>query len=134
MAKVAGKNTYFSLNAQVISTYLDKVSGLPDISDLEEVTSFGDAGLKYAPIGLDKAEITIEGWWDQTLHGYLNTVRSSATAVALIYGPQGSTTGQVRMTANCWMKDYKIASDVKANNRTTVVLVLDGALTIGVFP
>ena len=133
MAKVAGKAGHFSLNAQTISTYLDKVSGLPDISDLQEVTAFGDTGTKWAPIGLDKAEISIEGWWDQTLHGYLNTVRSLATACAFIYGPQGSTVGQVKVNGNCWMKDYKINSEVKSNIRFTVTLVLDGALAITTF-
>lgn len=143
MSAVHGKTTVFKIDGTAggalvdVSSYTDTVTGLPGGRPLEDVTAFGDTGERQTP-GMPGTEFTTAGHWDSaTTAGAIKPVLQShrlATQTASFeYGPEGSGTGAVKYSGECWLKDFKVEAKVKGRVDWTATWVVDNGVTTGTF-
>lgn len=136
MAFVHGKETHFTLDdsggtPRDISTYLTSVS-FPRSQELADTTTFG-ASAKTFIAGFGDATITIEGNWDPTVDGYLAGVVGVAGTLSFVYGPEGSTGGDVKYTGECVLTSYETSSGINDVTTFSAELQVSGAVTRGTF-
>lgn len=136
-----GKNSVFSVDdsggtLRTISQYVDSVSGLPGARNLSEVTAFGDDGVKNIP-GLQNVTFSISGHFDSTAttgpNAVLNSLRTTSTTASFEYGPEGSTTGKVKFSGECWMTNYAVDSSVAEKVSFSAEFQVDGTVTSGTY-
>lgn len=142
MAFVHGKNASFKVDdsggtLRTLSTFIDNVSGLPGARDLSEVTAFGDGGTKNIP-GLQNVSFSISGHFEPTAttgpHAVLNSLRISTATASFEYAPQGSTTGNVLMSGECWLSSYEVEAGVSDKVSFSAEFQVDGVVTVGLVP
>lgn len=98
-----------------LSTYIKSTDGLPGSAALEDVTTLGAAGQAriYAK-ALNDAKFTLNLMWDPTAtsgpDAVLGPLLTDATARGYQFGPQGTTTGNIRYTGNAFLEEYKITA------------------------
>ena len=143
MAFGDSKNVYFDITdtggtVRNRSPYLTSVDGLPGTRELLDVTALGDSGRKFIP-GLENSVVNLEGLYDDDTtgvgsHDVLQGLFKSASAVAIRYGPDGSTTaGKYRVTASVWVRDYNVMGRVGAVKSFRAALQVNGVVTLDVF-
>lgn len=142
MAFVHGKNSTFSVDdsggtARNLTAYIDEISGLPGGRDLATVTAMGDSGQRYIP-GLQNGEFSISGHYDPTVttgpQAVLSALTLTASATSTFeYGPEGSTTGKVKLSGECWCEKYEINSSATDKVSFSASFKVDGAVTVGTF-
>lgn len=142
MAFVHGKNSKFLVDdsggtLRNLSTYLDNVSGLPGGRELADVTVMGDGGHKFIP-GLQNGEFSISGHYDPTTttgpQAVLAGIALSSTATSSFeYGPEGNSTGNVKLSGECWCEKYEITSSATEKVSFTASFKIDGTVTVGTF-
>ena len=111
---VHGKSTDFSLDDTAgtprnISNTLTSVD-FPETIETAETTAFGSTSKSYI-VGLRDATISISGIWDSTVDGYLMGGSEPASR-SFIYGPAGSTGGNVKYTGEAIITNYSISNPV----------------------
>ena len=111
---VHGKSTDFSLDDTAgtprnISNTLTSVD-FPETIETAETTAFGSTSKSYI-VGLRDATISISGIWDSTVDGYLMGGSEPASR-SFIYGPAGSTGGNVKYTGEAIVTNYSISNPV----------------------
>lgn len=111
---VHGKSTDFSLDDTAgtprnISNTLTSVD-FPETIETAETTAFGSTSKSYI-VGLRDATISISGIWDATVDGYLMGGSEPASR-SFIYGPAGSTGGNVKYTGEAIVTNYSISNPV----------------------
>lgn len=139
MAFVAGKNTKWLVEDPTVerdlSAFLDNVSGAMGRA-LSEVSAFGDSGVKNIP-SLQNSTFSVSGHYDPTATTGPNAVASAlltATATAgMKFGPDGSTTGKPRVTAEVWLTNYTITSAVADKVSFEAEFQVDGTVTFDTF-
>ncbi|MCH8206120.1 MAG: hypothetical protein IH956_03855 [Chloroflexi bacterium] len=98
-----------------LSAYLTEVRGLPGQRALNEVTALGDSGARFIP-GLEDVTVRLGGLFDDTatsgLDAVLGPLRTHTSAVDFEYGPEGSSTGDVKYSGTCWVVSYDLRSRV----------------------
>lgn len=134
-----GNQAVFSIDATEggaltsISTYVSKVgySGSRDISELKRIGGTAVSRL----VGAVASTYSIEGFYDPTVNAMFTLALAAATPVtrSIEYGPAGSTTGLPRQTAECFVASYAVDSDGSNPNTWKAELVVDGAVTFGVY-
>jgi hypothetical protein len=138
---VHGKDAVFSLDdgggtLRDIKIYLNAVTGLPGARQLSEVTAFGDQGVKNIP-SLANVQFSIAGHFDATAttgsFTVLNSLRTATATATAQYGPAGSGTGAVKMTAECWMNELTVDATVSDRVPIAASFQVDGVPTVGVF-
>jgi hypothetical protein len=142
MAFVHSKNSVFSIDdtgglPRILSQYVDNVSGLPGNRDLSEVTAFGDQGTKNIP-GLVNTSFSISGHFDNTAVSgpdvVLGGLMTGQTATATFeYGPEGSTTGKIKYSGECWITSYTAESGVGDKVSFSAEFQVDGVVTRGAY-
>lgn len=135
MAFTHGKNAVFKIGTSGsetdISAFVDGVDFPYDFDEVD-VSVFGTAYHQYIP-GQYSSDVKFQGPWDATtLHTTLSPLRG-VTGKSIVYGPQGSTTGQVKLTALGFLKQYGYPSKVKDAVRYTAAFRISGAITETVF-
>lgn len=113
MAFIHGKNTSFSINGKDISAFLDNVD-FNNVTDTAETSTFGATAKTYIG-GLTDATFSISGKWDPTVTTGPDAVLDAlvgAAATTFIYGPQGTTAGQIKYTGSAILTSYKITSPI----------------------
>ena len=139
--KSHGRKLSFTLNSHDVSTNVEEVDGLPGEVELGDITTAGSVGHVSWP-GLEKATITVKGVFDDAsnslyevasaeLEGYKTA--TPPAPVAFIYGPAGTTSGYVKISGNCWVKNIAFPAKVTDPLKFTVTLEADNGYTIGVF-
>jgi len=113
MAFVHGKSGYFNLDdtggtARDITAYCDDVS-FPETIETAETTAFGATSKSYI-VGLRDATISVSGSWDATLDGYM--IGTEPASRTWIFGPAGSTGGNVKYTGEAIMTNYSVSTSV----------------------
>lgn len=115
MAFVHGKSGYFNLDntastpaPQDISAYCDNVD-FPETIETAETTAFGATSKSYI-VGLRDATISLSGKWDATLDAVM--IGTEPTSRTWIFGPAGSTGGNVKYTGECILTNYSISTSV----------------------
>jgi len=119
MAKSHGKTAYFNIDNTAgtpgdISPYVDNIDFTQDC-ELAEVTGMSASSKAYI-MGLYDGTLTVSGSWDdavtvgsETVLGALAAAGGELSAggsLTWIYGPEGSTNGDIKYTGECFMTSY----------------------------
>jgi len=111
---VHGKSTNFTLDdtagsVRDISNTVTSVD-LPETLDTAETTAFGSSAKSYI-VGLTDATISVSGIWDATVDGYIAGGAEPASR-SFVFGPAGSTVGNVKYTGEAIVTSYSISNPV----------------------
>ena len=110
---VHGKSTDFELDdtggtSRSLSNVLTSVD-FPEIIETAETTAFGSTS-KSNIVGLRDATISVSGLWDATVDGYI--IGTEPATRTFIFGPAGSTGGNVKYTGEAILTNYSVSSPV----------------------
>ena len=110
---VHGKSTNFSLDdtggtSRDLSDTLTSVD-FPETIDTAETTAFGATSKSYI-VGLRDATISVSGLWDATVDGYI--IGTEPATRTFIFGPAGSTGGNIKYTGECILTNYAVSNPV----------------------
>jgi predicted secreted protein len=129
-----GKSTDFALDdtggtSRSLANTLTDVS-FPQSIDTAETTAFGSTNKSYI-VGLKDTTISVSGLWDATIDGYLSGTEPASRS--FIYGPAGSTGGNVKYTGEAIMTNYSVSNPVGDVVTFSVDLQVTGAVTRGTY-
>ena len=110
---VHGKSTDFEVDdtggtSRSLSNVLTSVD-FPETIDTAESTAFGSTSKSYL-VGLRDATISVSGLWDATVDGYI--IGTEPASRTFIFGPAGSTGGNVKYTGEAILTNYSISNPV----------------------
>lgn len=128
---VHGKSVDFALDdtggtSRNISDTLNSVD-FPETTETADTTAFGSSSRSFI-VGLETATISISGLWDATVDGYMKGGTEPASR-SFIYGPAGSTGGNVKYTGEAIMTNYSVSSPVGDVVTYSADLQVTGAVT-----
>jgi len=128
---VHGKSTDFALDdtagtSRNISNVLTSVD-FPETIETAETTAFGSSAKSYI-VGLKDATISVSGIFDATVDGYIMG-GSEPTSRSFIYGPAGSTGGNVKYTGEVIVTNYSISNPVGDVVTFSLDLQVTGSVT-----
>lgn len=128
---VHGKSTNFTLDdtagsVRDISNTVTSVD-LPETLDTAETTAFGSSAKSYI-VGLTDATISVSGIWDATVDGYINGGAEPASR-SFVFGPAGSTAGNVKYTGEAIVTSYSISNPVGDVVTYSLDLQVTGAIS-----
>lgn len=130
-----GKNASISLGANDISPYCSGITFERD-NDTHDITTYGNTAHKYLA-GLVDGKMTVTGFWDKTATVGSDTVISplvgDSDGVAFIYGPEGTTTGNVKYSGTVILESYSQSAPVAEMVTFTAQFKLSGTVTVGTF-
>ena len=129
-----GKSTDFALDdtggsSRNISTTLTDGS-FPQTIDTADTTAFGSSNKSYI-VGLKDGSFSVSGIWDATVDGYLSGTEPASRS--FIYGPAGSTGGNVKYTGEAIMTNYSVSNPVGDVVTYSLDLQITGAVTRGTY-
>lgn len=132
MAFSAGFDAVINVNSTDISAYVKDVKFSPARKDYD-LPTLGGTPVK-SMVGPVKTMIDIQGFVDPTATGVFTTqmAQTTPTSVAVIYEPQGTTTGLPRRTCNAFVVSYDEHSPSEGPAEFTAKLAVDGLVTYGV--
>lgn len=127
---VHGKSTDFALDdvggtSRNLSNTLTSVD-FPETISTGLTTAFGSSNDSYV-VGIKNTTISISGIWDATVDGYLTGTEPASRS--FIYGPAGSTSGNVKYTGEAILTNYSISNPVSDVVTFSVDLQVTGAVT-----
>ena len=128
---VHGKSTNFTLDdtagsVRDLSNTLTSVD-FPESIETAETTAFGSSAKSYI-VGLSDATISLSGIWDATVDGYIAGGAEPASR-SFVYGPAGSTAGNVKYTGEAIVTSYSISNPVGDVVTYSVDLQVTGVVT-----
>jgi hypothetical protein len=131
---VHGKSTDFQVDdtggtIRDISNTLTSVD-FPETIDTAETTAFGATSKSYI-VGLRDASISISGIWDATVDGYF--IGTEPASRSFVYGPAGSTSGNVKYTGEAIMTSYGISNPVGDSVTFSADFQVTGDVTRGTY-
>ena len=129
-----GKSTDFALDdtggsSRNLSNTLTDVS-FPQTIDTAETTAFGSSNKSYI-VGLKDTTISVSGIWDATVDGYISGTEPASRS--FIYGPAGSTGGNVKYTGEAIMTNYAVNNPVGDVVTFSMDLQVTGSVTRGTY-
>jgi hypothetical protein len=129
-----GKSTDFAIDdtggtSRNISNTLTDVS-FPQTIDTAETTAFGSSNKSYI-VGLKDTTISVSGLWDATVDGYLSGTEPASRS--FIFGPAGSTGGNVKYTGEAILTNYNQGNPVGDVVTFTADFQVTGAVTRGTY-
>ena len=129
-----GKSTDFALDdtggsSRNLSNTLTDFS-FPQTIDTAETTAFGSSNKSYI-VGLKDTTISVSGIWDATVDGYISGTEPASRS--FIYGPAGSTGGNVKYTGEAIMTNYSVSNPVGDVVTFSIDLQVTGAVTRGTY-
>lgn len=134
MAFIHGKGSAFLLDdstptLQDISNKLTSVD-FPRTTDTAETSTLGNESKTYI-VGLSDSTITIEGLWDTTIDAHLDGIRGNIQTFE--YGPEGSTTGDIKYSGECIMTEYNPPASIDSAVTFSASFQVTGDVTRGTF-
>ncbi len=128
---VHGKSTNFTLDdtagsVRDLSNTLTSVD-FPESIETAETTAFGSSAKSYI-VGLSDATVSLSGIWDATVDGYIAGGAEPASR-SFVYGPAGSTAGNVKYTGEAIVTSYSISNPVGDVVTYSLDLQVTGAVT-----
>lgn len=146
MGVEAGKNVVLKLTdngdtERTLSAYVTKLSLSLKGKALVDVTAMGDSGHTWASDELEDGSFSVDFLYDSasntvwdTLCGASNGLRGQTAAKAFEIGPQGSSSGEPKITGTCWLEEPPLEAAIGDVIRMTgVTFRIDGAVTIGTY-
>jgi hypothetical protein len=112
-------------------------SELTEAADKSETSAYGSTGHEYADNeGLTAHTFTASGWYDKTATtGTEAVLRGKAGKnLAMVYGPEGSTTGKPRHTFTAHLDDYKVTIPVNDIVKWSTSWTVSGAIVTDTYP
>lgn len=135
MAKHHGKDSYLSVNAVNLTTYLDSIE-FPRSVETAETTTMGSESKSYIS-GLSDATISIAGKWDETAStgpdAVLSGLVGSDSSVAFEYGPHGNAASAIKYSGNLFLTSYQVSSPLGDVVAFTAEFQVTGDITRGAF-
>lgn len=132
-----GKNSYFQLD-NAAGALVDISNVLSDIAwprtvETGETTSFGQQAKTYI-IGLSDSTVSCSGKFDATVDAHLLALIAALQAETLasasvVYGPEGSTSGRIKYTAEAVVTKYEVSAPVGDVVTFSLELQISGAVT-----
>lgn len=119
-----------------ISDSTDDVT-FPEDLELVETTTFGLTSKTYL-VGYADGKIKIAGNWNRTLHTQLSALKTAfrdgtIASASVQYGPEGTDTGDSKLTCEVVMTSYEKSSKVKDQVKFSAEFQITGAVTEGTF-
>lgn len=141
MAFFHGKGSAFKIDnaagtLQTLTAYVDTIE-MNNTIDTAESTTMGSEVKTYLS-GQSDATLSIGGKWDSTattgpdviLQGLIGLEATSTFEI----GPEGTTTGKIRYTGECFMTSYVVSAPVGDVVSFTADFQVTGAITRNTFP
>ena len=131
-----GKSTVFKVDNSG-GTLTDISNSLTDVSfpqsvDTAETSAFGSSAKTYV-VGLTDATISISGMFDATVDAHLNGILGQAATVSFEYGPEGSTSPNVKYTGECILTSYEKSGAIGDMVSYSAEFQVSGAVTRGTY-
>jgi hypothetical protein len=131
-----GKSTVFKVDNAAgsltdISDTLTDVS-FPQTIETAETTSFGSNAKTYI-VGLSDSTLSISGNFDATVDAHLAAIVGQAATLSFEYGPEGSTSPNVKYTGECIMTSYEKSGAVGDVVTYSAEFQVTGAITRGTY-
>lgn len=136
-----GKDAVFSLDdsggtLRDVMIYLNQVTGLPGARALSEVTAFTDQGTKSIP-GLANVTFSIAGHFDATattgIFTVLNSLRTATATATFNYGPEGNTSGRIKILGECWLTELTVDASVSDRVPIAASFQVDGVPSVSAY-
>ena len=137
MAANHGKDSYMGLGDSADPTTPDDISAyassasMPFAADTAETSTFGDEAKEYV-VGMHEHTFSIEGPWDPTIDARLAGLKG-VQDVAFVYGPAGSTGGNVKYSGNCVLTSFETSGDIGDAARFSAEFQVTGLVSRGAF-
>jgi hypothetical protein len=137
MSFVHGKSAVFKLDdsggtLRTLTSYVDNVSGLPGGRELSAVTAFGDSGTKSIS-GLQNVTFSVSGHFDSTAttgpNAVINSLRTATATASFEYGPEGSSSGNIKFYGECWLTEYTVDASVSDKVSFSATFQVDGTVS-----
>jgi hypothetical protein len=134
MAFSAGFDALINVNATDISAYTTSVKFSPARKDFD-LPVLGANPVK-SMVGPVKTLIDLSGFIDPAATGVFTALMAQTVpvAVAVIYEPQGSTTGLPKRTCNAFCVDFAEDTESEGPGKWTAKLAVDGLVTFTTNP
>lgn len=141
MAFVHGKGVVFKLDnaagsLQTLTTYVDSVT-FDNSVDMAETTTMGAEAKTYVS-GQSDGTFSVGGKWDGTAttgpHAILQSLVGLETTSSFEVGPEGSTSGKVKLSGECFLTGYSASMPVGDVVSFTADFQITGAVTNGTWP
>ena len=131
-----GKSTVFKVDNAAgsltdISNTLTDV-GFPQTVDTAETSTFGSSAKSYV-VGLTDATISVSGNFDATVDAHLAGVLGQAASLSFEYGPEGSTSPNVKYTGECILTSYEKSGAIGDVVSYSAEFQVTGAITRGTY-
>lgn len=131
-----GKSTVFKVDNSG-GTLTDISNSLTDVSfpqsvDTAETSAFGSSAKTYV-VGLTDATISISGMFDATVDAHLNGILGQAATVSFEYGPEGSTSPNVKYTGEAILTSYEKSGSIGDMVSYSAEFQVSGAVTRGTY-
>lgn len=129
-----GKSTVFKVDnsggtlTDISNTLTDL--GFPQTVETAETTSFGSSAKTYV-VGLSDSTVSVSGNFDATVDAHLAGILGQAASVSFEYGPEGSTTGQVKYSGEAILTSYEKSGAVGDVVTYSAEFQVTGAVTRG---
>ena len=129
-----GKSTVFKVDnsggtlTDISNTLTDL--GFPQTVETAETTSFGSSAKTYV-VGLSDSTVSVSGNFDATVDAHLAGILGQAASVSFEYGPEGSTTGQVKYSGEAILTSYEKSGAVGDVVTFSAEFQVTGAVTRG---
>lgn len=135
MATTHGRLAQITLNALDISTNTNSITFERD-NDTHDTTTFGATSHTYIA-GLIDGKMTLAGFWDKTAstgsQKVFTALVGDSDGAAFVYGPEGSTTGNVKYSGTIILESYTESAPVADVITFTASLKISGAVTVGTY-
>ena len=120
-----------------LSPYIVSVDGLPGPRELSDATALGAGGRKWHP-SLENVIFNLELMWSKDTEVGPDTVlgplRQHTSPTDFNYGPEGSTTGDIKYHGKCWVRNFKITTRVGNLVMAAAECQVNGQVSRGAFP
>lgn len=115
-----------------ISDSCDSID-FPEELELVETTTFGSSSKTYL-VGFADGKVSTGGSWNRTLHTMLAALKAAfrdgtITSASLEYGPEGTDSGDIKITCEVVMTSYKKTSAAKDQVKWEAEFQITGAVT-----
>jgi len=141
MAFTHGKGAVFKIDnsggtLQTLTAYVDSVD-FNNTIDTAETTTMGSEVKTYLS-GQSDATLSVSGKWDSTAStgpdAVLNGLIGLETTSTFEVGPEGSTTGKVKYTGECFLTSYVVSVPVGDVVTFSADFQVTGAITKTTYP
>ena len=131
-----GKSTVFKVDNSG-GTLTDISNTLTDVSfprsvDTAETSTFGSSAKSYV-VGLTDSTLSISGNFDATVDAHLAGVLGQAASLSFEYGPEGSTSPNVKYTGECILTSYEKSGAIGDVVSYSAEFQVTGAITRGTY-